>query len=330
MLRGMANAGDAPQDAEETMRRSTKVKLQQGEETSALMAHRRTDDVDAKVSRDTESAKAGTGRSKREVGGAWAADAKAGPSVFARSFGVLEYVVRVGRPVLPAEIAEQLDLPKPTVYRMIEQFEAQGFLYRPFASRRITAGPRLTDLAFDILRCSVQYAPRRQILRGLVEDVGETCNIGTLDGEHIVYFDRVEATHWPLRLNFHIGSRVPLHCTAIGKLFLAFLPEQKRTALLSQLECIPYTPQTLTTPAALEEEINRIRHERLSLDREEYLAGVVCIAAPAFNVRGEIVAGVAIQAPAARMSAADAYRHRVALISAARALSESFVVNHEG
>jgi DNA-binding IclR family transcriptional regulator len=250
---------------------------------------------------------------------------KGGASVFARSFGVLEYVVRIGRPVLPAEIADHLDLPKPTVYRMIEQFEALGFLYRPFSSRRISVGPRLNDLAFDILRYSVQYAPRRQILQGLVDEVGETCNIGTLEGGQIVYFDRVEATRWPLRLNFHIGSRVPLHCTAIGKLFLAFLPDAKRTALLKRLDFVPYTAHTLTTPAALEDELVRIRHERLSVDREEYLAGVVCIAAPVFNARGEITAGIAIQAPAARMPVTDAYRHRVALIAAARSLTDSFI-----
>jgi DNA-binding IclR family transcriptional regulator len=262
---------------------------------------------------------------------AYSADAlgKGGTSVFARSFGVLEYVVRIGRPVLPAEIADHLDLPKPSVYRMIEQFEALGFLYRPFSSRRISVGPRLNDLAFDILRYSVQYAPRRQILQGLVDEVGETCNIGTLEGGQIVYFDRVEATRWPLRLNFHIGSRVPLHCTAIGKLFLAFLPDAKRAALLKRLDFVPYTAQTLTTPAALEDELVRIRHERLSVDREEYLAGVVCIAAPMFNARGEVTAGLAIQAPAARMPVADAYRHRVALIAAARALTDSFVTSRQ-
>ena len=250
-------------------------------------------------------------------------DAKGGPGVFVRAFAVLEYVIRAGRPVSPTDIADHLDLPKPSVYRMIDQFEASGFLHRPFSSRRITVGPRLTDLAFDILRSSVQYAPRRQILNSLVGEVGETCNIGTLDGDQIVYFDRVEATHWPLRLHFRIGSRVPLYCTAIGKLFLAFLPDAKREMLLSKMQLVPYTANTLTTRAALEEELERIRREHLSVDREEFLVGVVCIAAPIVNARGAITAGVAIQAPAVRMPVSDAYRYRTALVSAAQALSES-------
>lgn len=249
---------------------------------------------------------------------------KAGVSVFQRSFSVLEYVVRAGHPVAVSDIVSHLGLPKPTVYRMIENFEAQGFLHRQFASRRIGIGPRLTDFAFDVLRTSIQYAPRRTILNALVVEVGETCNIGTLDGGEIVYLDRVEATHWPLRLNFHTGSRVPLHCTAIGKLFLAYLPERQRATLVSTLELQQFTPNTIVAADALEAELEEIRTKGLSIDNEEYIAGVVCIAAPILNVKGEVQAGVAIQSPAARMSVADALRYRKALLNAAAALRESF------
>ncbi|MCU4161829.1 hypothetical protein AiwAL_17270 [Acidiphilium sp. AL] len=169
-------------------------------------------------------------------GGGPGVDAQARTSVFVHSFGVLAYVMKVRRPVSSTEIADHLKLLKPNVYRMIEQFEVQDFLYRKFITRRVTAGLRLADFAFDVLRSSVQYAPRRQILSTQVAEVGETCNVGRLDGNRIIYFDRVEATDWPLRLYFSIGSWVPLHCTAIGELFPAFLPDQKRATLLDQLE----------------------------------------------------------------------------------------------
>ncbi|MGH7056977.1 MAG: IclR family transcriptional regulator [Acetobacteraceae bacterium] len=247
-----------------------------------------------------------------------------GSGVFSRAFAVLEYVVRAGRPVGPPEIAERLDLPKATIYRIIEQLQSEGMLDRQLATRRIAAGPRLLDFAFAILASSVQYAPRRQILRELVAEVGETCNIGTLEENQIRYFDRVEALHWPLRLHFPIGARVPLYCTAIGKLFLAFLPEPRRATLLRQIELRPRTSNTITTIPALEAELERIRRDGLSPDNEECLAGVVCLGAPVFSERGEILAGIAIQAPAARLSLAGAYRHRAALLAAARRFGESF------
>lgn len=266
----------------------------------------------------------GDERAKRQVSATMKIE-EPNPGVFQRSFSILDYVVRAGGPVSPADVAEQLGLPKPTVYRMIEQLEGQGFLQRQFAARRIVVGPRLVDFAFGVIHSSVQYAPRRQILNSLVAEVGETCNIGTLDGSQIVYFDRVEAAHWPVRLHLTIGSHVPLHCTAIGKLFLAFLPRSKRTSLLAQLELTSYTGATITTVAALEAELDRIRQEGLSVNREEYLSGVVALAAPVFDMRRHLVAGIAIQAPASRMPVADAYRYRIPLLEAARRLGESFL-----
>jgi len=264
----------------------------------------------------------------REVGEARsvteAAEMQDRSSVLQRSFSMLEFIVRHGTPLTPAEIADGLGLPKPTVYRLIEGLERQGLLRRQFGAKRLTAGPRLVDLAFSTLRASVQYGPRRMILEALVRDCGETCNIGALDANEIVYLDRVEAKHWPLRLQFGIGSRVPLHCTAIGKLFLAFLPARQRRVLLSNLQLDPYTPSTLVSREALEAELKQIREAQMAVDREEYLAGVVCAAAPIFDTRGELRAGIAIQAPAARLSAADAERHRDRLLQAARDLSNSF------
>lgn len=253
-----------------------------------------------------------------------AAEAQEPAGVFQRSFAMLEFIVRHAAPVSPVEIAESLKLPKPTAYRMIESFERQGLLRRQFGSKRVTAGPRLTDLAFDILRASVQYAPRRMILESVVADVGETCNIGTLEANEIVYLDRVEAKHWPLRLQFGIGSRVPLHCTAIGKLFLAFLPAGQRQSLLDNLELRAFTPTTIADRATLDEELASIREDTLSIDREEYLLGVVCAAYPIFDRAGGIRAGIAIQAPAARLPASEIGRYRERLMQAAKQLSSSF------
>lgn len=244
--------------------------------------------------------------------------------VFQRSFAMLEAIVRSGVPLASAEIADMLGIPKPTAYRMLEGFERLGLVRRQFGSKRVTAGPRLTDLAFDILRASVQYAPRRMILDGLVRSVGETCNIGTLDASEVVYLDRVEAKHWPLRLQFGIGSRVPLHCTAIGKLFLAFLPARQRRDLMAGLDLRPMTASTLTDAQALQAELAAIRERGLSLDAEEYIVGVVCVAAPVFNSAGGICAGIAVQAPSARMSVEQGLALRDKLVAAAGQLSASF------
>jgi IclR family transcriptional regulator, acetate operon repressor len=243
-----------------------------------------------------------------------------------RSFAILEFIASSARPLSPGEISEGLSLPKPSVYRLLESLEKAGFISRHGHLRRVATGPRLTDLAFNVLRSALRHAPRRQVLDALVKEVGETCNIGALDQNEIVYVDRVEAEHWPLRLHFKIGSKVPLHCTAIGKLYLAFLPEDQSMLMLDQLHFNRFTPNTIMTRKALEAQLEEIRKEGLSLDREEYIAGVVCIAAPILDRNRNIQAAVAIQAPTARMSVAQALENRDALARAAYQLSQSFAL----
>lgn len=118
---------------------------------------------------------------------------------------------------------------------------------------------------------------------------------------------------------------MPLHRTATGKLFLAFLPARQRRELLAGLELRPMTTATLTSGPALQAELAAIRKRGLSIDAEEYILGVICVAAPIFNSAGQTRAGIAVQAPSARMSVEQAVGLRDKLIAAAGQLSTSFV-----
>jgi DNA-binding IclR family transcriptional regulator len=144
-----------------------------------------------------------------------------------------------------------------------------------------------------------------------------------LHGE-IVYLDRVEVEHWPLRLQFRPGSRVPLHCSAIGKVFLALTPGARRRRLLESLELRRFTPATITSRAQLEAELKQIRKEQVSFDREEYLVGVVCMAVPVLGRHREALAAIAIQAPEARMNVGAAREHLSTMRRAAEELAETF------
>ena len=138
-------------------------------------------------------------------------------------------------------VIETLALPKATAYRLVDGLISSGYLAREPARKRLTVGSRLTDLAFGTMRASMRNSSRHALLRRLVHQVNETCNIGIMLNGEIVYLDRVEAEHWPLRLQFGAGSRVPLHCSAIGKLYLALAPAPRRRRLLQSLELRRYT-----------------------------------------------------------------------------------------
>jgi IclR family transcriptional regulator, acetate operon repressor len=242
----------------------------------------------------------------------------------ARSFAILEHVASARTPVDVLDIIAALKLPKATAYRLVDWFVTQGYLSREPGRRRLIVGPKFTNLAFGALSSSMRHDTPHVVLQRLVHTLNETCNIGTLLNGEVVYLDRVEAEHWPLRLHYTIGSRVPLHCSAIGKLFLALAASPRRRRLLQSLDLRRFTDTTITDGAKLDAELRQIRKEQVSFDREEYLVGVVCMAVPVIGKNGEMLAALAIQAPEARMNVQTARRHLPALRNAASELAEIF------
>jgi DNA-binding IclR family transcriptional regulator len=242
----------------------------------------------------------------------------------ARSFAILEHVASSRTPVDVLDIIASVKLPKATAYRLVDWFVTQGYLSREPGRRRLIVGPKLTNLAFGALSSSMRHDTPHVVLQRLVHTLNETCNIGTLLNGEVIYLDRVEAEHWPLRLHYTIGSRVPLHCSAIGKLFLALAASPRRKRLLQSLELRRFTGSTITDSTRLDAELRQIRKEQVSFDRQEYLVGVVCMAVPVIGKNGEMLAALAIQAPEARMNEQTARRHLPALRNAAGELAEIF------
>lgn len=140
-----------------------------------------------------------------------------------------------------------------------------------------------------------------------------------MTGTAVVYLDRVEAS-WPFGLKFEAGSRVPLHCTSMGKLLLGALPRRRRDALIAASALSRYTENTITDRAALRRELDEIRKRGYSVDNQEFLAGVVCLAVPVIDKKGAVCAALAISAPEARMSTAEAVTHLPTLLAAAAEL----------
>lgn len=261
-------------------------------------------------------------RETRKAGSANGRPKKLGAT--ARSFAILEHVAASSAPVDVIDIIDTLKLPKATAYRLVDWFVINGYLSREPGRKRLIVGPRLANLAFGALSCSMRYDTPHVVLQRLVRDLNETCNIGTLLNGEVVYLDRVESDDWPLRLHYTSGSRVPLHCSAIGKLFLALAPAPRRQRLLQSLELTRYTDSTITDRNRLESELKQIRKDHASYDRQEYLVGVVCMAVPVIGKSGGILAALAVQAPEARMNVETATGYLPILRRAAGELADIF------
>lgn len=234
---------------------------------------------------------------------------------------LLEEIARVGVPLTPTAANEVLGLPKPTVHRLFHRLEEEGFLQRDIDGRSYAAGQRLRKMSVNVLSSSRVRTVRLAVLTALTEDVGETCNIATPDRDGMVYLDRVE-TKWPLRIQLPIGSTVPFHCTASGKMYLSTLAPHLLTKFLSAAKLEPQTEKTLTDPAALQKEIETIRAQGYSLDQEEFMEGMVAIAVPIFDDHQRLMSTLSIHVPTLRVGIEDLVSHLERLQSAAADLSE--------
>ena len=177
-------------------------------------------------------------------------------------------------------------------------------------------GPALRRLAMDTLTHGTLSALRHTVLNDLVDEVGETCNFTTLSGSSVLYLDRVETRHaW--RLTIDVGERVPIHCTASGKLFLAYMTSTKRNYVLRNIELHKLTEQTVTDPARLRVILEAIAENGYSEDRQEFIPGLVAIAVPVFDASNELRAAVAMHAPTSRVNSDEALAMLPALRKAA-------------
>ncbi|WP_115683709.1 MULTISPECIES: IclR family transcriptional regulator [Cupriavidus] len=238
-----------------------------------------------------------------------------------RLFGLLEVIAEKDQSFNLQALVEETGLPKPTLHRMLQQLEAAGLIQRNGDGRQYGTGLRLRRLAENLLLNSTSHGARHMVLRRLVEEVGESCNLTAFSGGEVLYLDRVE-TAAPLRFYLHPGSRVPAHCSATGKLFLAQLAPAQRQRLLANVELERYTQNTLTDHGQLEAELERVKRDGYAMDDEEFLPGLVCIGVlvPAAD-GGKSNLGLALQAPVMRVSRDKAVQLLPALQRAAAALA---------
>ena len=199
-----------------------------------------------------------------------------------RGLIVLEKVVEAGKPVSATELIDELDLPKPTVNRLLLQLESEGLLQREPLKRRYQPGPRARRLALGTLTHKAVGAARHAILSDLSAKIEETCNCAMRDRGDLVYLDRVEA-NWPYRIQLPVGSHLPLHCTASGKLLLAYMESRQRNRLIRSAPLEKRTDNTITDPEELLVELKRIRSSGGGVDNEELREGMTAVAVPVFN-----------------------------------------------
>ncbi len=247
----------------------------------------------------------------------------AGLGVTGKALSILETIVRTPKPTPISEIIRETGLTKPTAHRVVNLLSDIGFVERDASGLGLIEGKNLVQLAHQTLISAAPRAIRHSILERLSENVGETCNYGVLSGGDVVYLDRVESK-WPLGLRFDAGSRVPAHCTSIGKLLLGKQSDSSLKSIINSLPLKPYTDKTITDPKLLFEIIRDVRRDEIGTDNQEFMHGVVCVAVPILTKTGRCLGGIAISAPEARMTLNEILGFTPKMRNAADEIAETY------
>ncbi|MFE2225888.1 IclR family transcriptional regulator [Streptomyces kronopolitis] len=212
-------------------------------------------------------------------------------SALEKSLRILEAVAAPGGPHRLTGITEAAAVPKSSTYRILASLSAQGFV-RQEAGGRYSVGPRLRGLSAQVIG-GAEPASIGHILDELQQTTGLTVHLALHSGETITCIRKLEGDQ-PFRTASRIGLRMPLHTTAIGKSILAHLPAEEVRALITGGGLPARTPQTLTTPEALEADLESVRARGFAIDEEENEPGVRCIGAAVLDHAGRPVAGVSL------------------------------------
>ena len=213
---------------------------------------------------------------------------------------ILETIAQSEFPLTLEAISTGTSLAKPTAFRLLNTLVEQGFIERDPNGRRFQPSAKLRIIGINILSVDSVRSQRVAVMKRLVEEIGETCNFNILDGNKVMYLDRVE-TSAPIRLHIDVGMRVPLHCTASGKLFLSGMTELQVQRSLGEEPFQPYTPKTITDYQRLFMELEKIRQNGYALDESAFLDGFIGIAVPVINSKQKTFATITAHGPASRM-----------------------------
>ena len=224
----------------------------------------------------------------------------------AKGFRVLEAFAPDTPELALAEVARRAGVDNATAFRLLNTLVMLGYVARKSRHSPLPPDAQVprSRLQRDRARptCTTFARP---ILRSLVGSVNEAASIGVLEGAEVVYVARVQAGLTRLGVDVRIGSRVPVHSTAIGQAILAFCPRETQVRILSDAPREKLTPYTLTEIDALLEKLAEVRKLGWALSEQENVTGLRVLSAPVLDIDGVPAAGLSVAAPAFRMPAAE-------------------------
>jgi len=203
------------------------------------------------------------------------------------------------RNITLSDLATGIEMPVSSTHRILSTLQKHGFVEFDESTQEWMIGIEVFRIGNTYLVRTNLVEAARKTLRRLMEETGETANLGIADSGDVVFVDQVE-THNPIRAFFSPGTRGYMHSSGIGKSLLADLPRREVEKII-QLKGLPeFTPKTLTSSEDLHNDLGETRKRGWSIDDEERYSGMRCVASSIYNTFGEAIAGISVSGPTVR------------------------------
>jgi len=217
-----------------------------------------------------------------------------------RSLDILEVLAHADESLGVTEIGNRINLHKSTVHRIISTLCYRGYVEKERDNDRYRLGFKIMELGIRCVNDLEIRTVAEPFLNELVKILDETIHLVLFDEKEIVYIDKKESSQ-VIGMRSQVGRRAPMHCTAVGKAILAFLPEEEVKHIIRTKGMQKYTQKTIVVLETLFEELEAIKQTKVAHDDEENELGIICLGTPVFHYSGRVIGGVSVSGPANRM-----------------------------
>lgn len=218
------------------------------------------------------------------------------------------------------QIAGKLGWPKSTVHGLLATLRDHHFVDQSPETGRYRLGIRLFELGTQVARSWVIRDAAKPVMMRLSREFGETVQLGTEEDGEILYLDKLVSNSLVSILS-DVGLRLPMHCSGLGKALLAYRTPAEIKRIIARRGLPAMTKRTITTEAALHQELSRIRERGFAMDDGEIMEGLRCVAAPIWDGNGNVRYAVSISGQARSMSGERLTHITEELIRAAKEIS---------
>jgi DNA-binding IclR family transcriptional regulator len=217
-----------------------------------------------------------------------------------RALSLLRVFLNHDTDLSATEISKELHLDLSTTFRLLVTLQAQGFVEQDPTSGKYRLGVTCLELGSRFLKSNDIRKRALEAMDALRNEFGETVHLTILDGNEVVYLEKLAGLHPIGFMSSRVGGRAPAHCTGVGKALLAYLPDGELNARFPSPTLRRYTDTTITDREVLRAELAQVRERGYAVDQQEHEIGVKCVAVPIFDHKG-VAAAMSVSGPVERM-----------------------------